>query len=271
MSAVVTATAFDARRGAASAPLAWLRERGMGASILVAAISSAFGVLLISATGLHRRDAARRPVHRRQRHARVRAQLPHRAAGRRRRLRRGDRDGQHVLDRRRRPHPTHRAAAPDRSLGTLAACGGRATGTRRRGDRRVRWGSSAARRSPRAGSGWPAGCWGSATSPFTLVQPVLLIPAAIVALTTWAAAWAGSRRVLTVTPLQALGGSVEASHDAGRASHRPQRRRDRAVRRGRRRCWPPASRSGWSRRSASSWRSSAASCRSPDSRSARRS
>ena len=31
--------------------LTWLRERGMGASILVAALSSAFGVVLISATG----------------------------------------------------------------------------------------------------------------------------------------------------------------------------------------------------------------------------
>ena len=31
--------------------LAWLRERGMGASILVAALSSAFGVILIVATG----------------------------------------------------------------------------------------------------------------------------------------------------------------------------------------------------------------------------
>ena len=52
VSAVMTATpGVDVRRAAASAPLAWLRERGMGASILVAAISSAFGVLLISATG----------------------------------------------------------------------------------------------------------------------------------------------------------------------------------------------------------------------------
>ncbi|MBN9179835.1 MAG: ABC transporter permease, partial [Microbacterium sp.] len=34
-----------------SASLAWLRERGMGASILVSAISAAFGVILISATG----------------------------------------------------------------------------------------------------------------------------------------------------------------------------------------------------------------------------
>lgn len=49
---------------------------------------------------------------------------------------------------------------------------------------------------------------------YSVVQAVLLIPAAIVALTTWAAAWAGSRRVLTVTPLQALGGSVEASHES---------------------------------------------------------
>jgi putative ABC transport system permease protein len=46
----------------------------------------------------------------------------------------------------------------------------------------------------------------------TLVQPALLLPAAVVALTTWAAAWVGSRRVLTVTPLQALGGSVEVTH-----------------------------------------------------------
>ena len=50
--------------------------------------------------------------------------------------------------------------------------------------------------------------------PFDLVRADLLLPAAIVALTTWAAAWAGSRRVLTVTPLQALGGSVEASHES---------------------------------------------------------
>ncbi|MET0672122.1 MAG: ABC transporter permease [Microbacterium pygmaeum] len=49
---------------------------------------------------------------------------------------------------------------------------------------------------------------------FALVRPDLLLPAGIVALTTWAAAWAGSRRVLTVTPLQALGGAVEASHSS---------------------------------------------------------
>ena len=48
---MTAAPGVEVRRAAASAPLAWLGERGMGASILVAAISSAFGVLLISATG----------------------------------------------------------------------------------------------------------------------------------------------------------------------------------------------------------------------------
>lgn len=53
---------------------------------------------------------------------------------------------------------------------------------------------------------------------FTLAQPGVLFPVVGVALTTWLAAWIGSRRVLTVTPLQALGGSVERTHaeEAGR-------------------------------------------------------
>jgi putative ABC transport system permease protein len=54
---------------------------------------------------------------------------------------------------------------------------------------------------------------------FALIRPDLLAPAVVVALTTWAAAWAGSRRVLTVTPLQALAGSVEQTHEAA-AGHR---------------------------------------------------
>ncbi|WP_309065955.1 ABC transporter permease [Microbacterium sp.] len=48
---------------------------------------------------------------------------------------------------------------------------------------------------------------------FTLAQPGIVVPVVGVALTTWLAAWVGSRRVLTVTPLQALGGSVERSHE----------------------------------------------------------
>ncbi|MFJ4224213.1 FtsX-like permease family protein [Microbacterium sp. NPDC089695] len=50
-------------------------------------------------------------------------------------------------------------------------------------------------------------------SDFTIAQPFVVLPAVGVALTTWAAAWAGSRRVLAVTPLQAIGGSVERTHD----------------------------------------------------------
>ncbi|MGW8481914.1 FtsX-like permease family protein [Microbacterium sp. NPDC055903] len=56
---------------------------------------------------------------------------------------------------------------------------------------------------------------------FTLAQPAIVIPALGVALTTWAAAWAGSRRVLAVTPLQAIGGSVERTHED--AASRPAR------------------------------------------------
>ena len=56
---------------------------------------------------------------------------------------------------------------------------------------------------------------------FSLVQPTVLIPAVGVALTTWAAAWVGSRRVLAVTPLQAIAGSVERSHED--ATSRPAR------------------------------------------------
>lgn len=48
---------------------------------------------------------------------------------------------------------------------------------------------------------------------FSIVQPFALLPVFGVALTTWAAAWAGSRRVLSVTPLQALSGSVERTHE----------------------------------------------------------
>ena len=51
---------------------------------------------------------------------------------------------------------------------------------------------------------------------FTVVQAWLALPAIAVVLTTWAAAWTGSRRVLTVTPLQALGGSVERTADQAR-------------------------------------------------------
>lgn len=48
---------------------------------------------------------------------------------------------------------------------------------------------------------------------YPLVQPVLLAPLVVVVLTTWAASWVGSRRVLTVTPVQAIGAAQEPSGD----------------------------------------------------------
>ncbi len=48
---------------------------------------------------------------------------------------------------------------------------------------------------------------------FSVLQPAAILPAAAVVLTTWAAAWAGSRRVLAVTPLQAIAGSVERGRE----------------------------------------------------------
>jgi putative ABC transport system permease protein len=45
------------------------------------------------------------------------------------------------------------------------------------------------------------------------LDPVLALPVVGVVLTTWIASWVGSRRVLSVTPLQALGGSEELSRE----------------------------------------------------------
>ena len=61
---------------------------------------------------------------------------------------------------------------------------------------------------------------GTTAPGFTPAQWSVLVPAVAVALTTWAAAWAGSRRVLAVTPLEAIGGSVEASVTRHSRSHR---------------------------------------------------
>ncbi|MBN9177696.1 MAG: ABC transporter permease [Microbacterium sp.] len=48
---------------------------------------------------------------------------------------------------------------------------------------------------------------------YAVLQPVLLLPAAVVCLTTWAGAWNGSRRVLSVTPLEAIAGAAPRTHD----------------------------------------------------------
>ncbi|CAN5546727.1 hypothetical protein BH10ACT5_BH10ACT5_12050 [soil metagenome] len=212
MTAVMTAPKVGQRRAAASAPLAWLSERGMGASVLVAAISSAFGVVLISATGYiaamlradpYIGDSGTLDF--------VLAVLTVLLVG----------VAVYVA-----------AIVTANTFSTVIA--GR---TRRIALLRLIGASARAQRSEVARQGLvvgaigaflgliagtavaAAGVWaagrmlGLGELDFTVVQPALLIPAAIVSLTTWTAAWAGSRRVLTVTPLQALSGAAEASHD----------------------------------------------------------
>jgi putative ABC transport system permease protein len=53
---------------------------------------------------------------------------------------------------------------------------------------------------------------------YTFITPIELLPVAAVVLTTWLASWVGSRRVLVVSPIQATGASQERSTDeiAGR-------------------------------------------------------
>jgi putative ABC transport system permease protein len=48
---------------------------------------------------------------------------------------------------------------------------------------------------------------------YSYTSPVLLLPIGGVVLTTWLASWVGSRRVLTVTPMQAIGAAQELSRD----------------------------------------------------------
>ncbi|MFF2051760.1 FtsX-like permease family protein [Leifsonia sp. NPDC058194] len=45
--------------------------------------------------------------------------------------------------------------------------------------------------------------------PYPVLTPSLLVPVVVVALTTWLASWIGSRRVLAVSPIQALGAAEE--------------------------------------------------------------
>lgn len=48
---------------------------------------------------------------------------------------------------------------------------------------------------------------------YSYLQPGLLFPLVAIVLTTWLASWIGSRRVLSVTPLQAIGGAQELSRE----------------------------------------------------------
>lgn len=200
---------------APAAKLAWLRQRGMGATVLVAAISSAFGVVLIAATSyiatLLRADPY---IGDSGTLAFVLGILTVILVG------------------------LAVYVASIVTANTFAAVvAGR---TRQIALMRLIGASAQSQRREVAGQGFVVGIIGALIGlvagialaavgievlgrmlgvshvPHTLLEPALVLPAVIVALTTWAAAWAGSRAVLSVTPLQALAGSVLTHTDAAR-------------------------------------------------------
>lgn len=56
---------------------------------------------------------------------------------------------------------------------------------------------------------------------YQLLEPLLILPVLVVVLSTWCAAWVGSRRVLTVSPMQAVGAAEERTLEE--AAKRPVR------------------------------------------------
>ena len=216
MSAVATVSRISPARSS-SGRLHWLRERGMGASVLVSALAAAFGVILVEVTAYIGAVLQADPFI-------------------------GDSEtlavvvmilsvllvavAMYVA-----------AIVTANTFSTIIA--GR---TRRIALLRLIGASARSQRAEVTGQGFVVGLIGAGiglasgvgvaalgvligesllgvgAGDFTVVQPGVLFPVVGVALTTWLAAWIGSRRVLTVTPLQALGGSVERTHDdeAGR-------------------------------------------------------
>ncbi|MCT9001787.1 ABC transporter permease [Microbacterium memoriense] len=188
----------------------WLRERGMGATVLVAAISSAFGVLLLSATGFMGAWLRSDPyIGGGETAAIVVGILSVLLVG----------VAVYVA-----------AIVTANTFATIVA--GR---TRRIALMRLIGASARSQRAEIARQGLVVGAIGAVTglvlgtvlaaillagarvalditADYAILHPVLAIPAVIVALTTWVGAWAGSRRVLTVTPLQALAGSTPRTH-----------------------------------------------------------
>lgn len=215
MSAVATAERMPVARTAPR--IAWLRERGMGASILVATLSSAFGVVLLEATGylsaLLRSDPYIGDSGTLAFVLGIMAVLlvgvavyvasivtantfSTIVAGRTRRIALHRLIGASARSQR------AEVARQGLVVGAIGAVCGLVAGTALAG----------------AGIVVAERTLGIAGVEYSLAQPVMLLPATVVALTTWAAAWAGSRRVLTVTPLEALGASVEREHEEARRS-----------------------------------------------------
>jgi putative ABC transport system permease protein len=211
MTAVLDAVVPDtSATDSALSRLAFLRERGMGASILVAALSSAFGVLLLSATGFIGAMIAADPYIGDSGLALAVISIlggillalalyvaaivtantfSTIVAGRTRRIALMRLIGATARSQR------SEVARQGLIVGAIGAAAGLATGL------------------AVAAAGAAIGERLVGDVGYDVAQASLLVPAAVVAVTTWAAAWVGSRRVLTVTPLQALGGSVERGHD----------------------------------------------------------
>lgn len=199
--------------------LTWLRDRGMGASVLVAALSSAFGVVLVVATSYIGAMLQADPyIGDSGMLAFVVAMLSVLLIG----------VALYVA-----------AIVTANTFSTIIA--GR---TRHIALVRLIGGSARSQRAEVARQGFVVGMLGAVIGlvvglliawaglvigdrmlgqlpSFSLLQPAIVIPALGVVLTTWAAAWVGSRRVLSVTPLQAIAGSVERSHED--AARRPAR------------------------------------------------
>ncbi|MCD2498642.1 ABC transporter permease [Microbacterium nymphoidis] len=196
----------------AAPSLGWLRERGMGSSLLIAALSSAFGVILVTVTGYIGAVMMDNPVLGESATAMfVVVMLSVLLVG----------VAVYVA-----------SIVTANTFATIVA--GR---TRQIALMRLIGASARSERAAIARQGLGVGVIGAAIGlvlatsaaaialplvnralgvgelPFSVLQPWIVIPAAAVALTTWAAAWVGSRRVLTVTPLQALAGSQERTAD----------------------------------------------------------
>ncbi|WP_433675015.1 FtsX-like permease family protein [Microbacterium gorillae] len=207
----MTAVALAPTKSAAPS-LGWLRERGMGSSILIAALSSAFGVVLVTVTGYIGAVMMDNPVLGESATAMfVVVMLSVLLVG----------VAVYVA-----------SIVTANTFATIVA--GR---TRQIALMRLIGASARSERAAIARQGLGVGVIGAviglvlATAAaavalplvnralgvgdlsFSVLQPWIVIPAAAVALTTWAAAWVGSRRVLTVTPLQALAGSQERTAD----------------------------------------------------------
>lgn len=195
-------------RGASSAPerqaaLAWLRERGMGASILVAALSSGFGAILVVATAYIAAMLQADPYLRGSEtltlvvgilSALLLGIAVYVAA-----IVTANTFATIVAGRTRQIALFRLIGASARSQRVIIAKQGLVVGIIGAVSGVV---LAVAVSIP--ATAWVSSLLGYRDLDFSVLQPALVLPAVFVALTTWNAAWIGSRRVLTVTPLQAL-------------------------------------------------------------------